>query len=109
MFKDFSSAFSTLRLHVLMERLLQSEMKSRIIRWVESFLTDISQCESKCCSVLPYYHEHWGPTRELYLSSPVSSDVFNLKSADDTVIVGSIAGDETNYRGCADEFAQRSR
>ncbi len=33
-----------------------------------------------------------------------SSDVFNVKFADDTVIVGLISEDETKYRGCVNEF-----
>lgn len=97
------------------KRLLQLQVNSRIIRWVESFFTDRSSCLSKCCSVFPHYYQHWGPQGSVI--SPVlftfyigewranSSDVeFGVKFADDTVIVGLITEDETEYQGCVDEF-----
>lgn len=44
LFIDFSSAFNTIRPHILMERLFKLGVNSRLIRWVESFLTDRLQC-----------------------------------------------------------------
>lgn len=76
-------------------------------------------CQSKSCSFLPdyyyYYYQHWGPTRESTISPVIftlytneckvnSSDVFNVKSVDDTAIVGFITKDETKYRGSVDEL-----
>lgn len=53
MFVDFSSAFNIKRLHILMERLLQCEVNNWLIRWVESFLTDRSQCIRANAAVYP--------------------------------------------------------
>lgn len=46
MFINFSSAFNTIRPHILMERLFKLGVNSRLIRWVESFLTNRVQCVS---------------------------------------------------------------
>lgn len=39
-FEDFSSAFSTIRPHLMMDRRLLLGLNANIVRWVESFLTD---------------------------------------------------------------------
>ena len=44
LFIDFSSAFSTIRPHIMMERLWQLGVNANIIRWGESFLTERAQC-----------------------------------------------------------------
>ncbi len=117
MFIDFSSAFNTIRLHILMERLLQLEVNSTIIRCVESFLTDRSQCVRVNAAVSsPIMTNTEAPQGSVI--SPVlftlytnesrakSSDVFSVKFTDDTVIVGLITKDETKYRRCVDEFVE---
>ena len=41
---DFSSAFNTIRPHIMMERLWQLGVNADIIMWGESFLTERAQC-----------------------------------------------------------------
>ncbi len=115
MFIDFSSAFNTIRPHILMERLFKLGVNSRLIRWVETFLTSRVQCV-RVNSVLssPIVTNTGAPQGSTI--SPVlytlytnecrgfSSDVFNIKYADDTAIVGLITEDEVDYRRGVDEF-----
>ncbi len=90
MFMDFSSAFNTIRPHILMERLSQLNVNSTIIKWVESFLIDRSQCvrvSSAVSSPIRTYAggssgEHYPPVLfTLYTDEcrSNSSDILNVK------------------------------
>ncbi len=114
-FIDFSSAFNTVRPHILMERLNKLGVKSRLFRCVESFLTSRVQCV-KVNSVLssPIVTNTGAPQGSTI--SPVlytlytnecrgfSSDICNIKYADDTAIVGLITEDEVDYHRGVGEF-----
>lgn len=118
MFIDFSSAFNTIRPHILMESRLG--LNGALIRWVKSFLTDRSQClriNSVLCSpIITNTGAPQGSTISpvlftLYTNECVgmSCNVFTDKYADDTAIIGLITEDEVEYRRCVDEFVNWSQ
>lgn len=76
---EFSSAFNAVKPPILMERLLQLEVNSRLIRWV-LFDRWITRCPIECCSVLPFHH-HLSLQSNLYTTEcgANSSNVLNVK------------------------------
>uniref|UniRef100_A0A4W6DRF4 Uncharacterized protein n=1 Tax=Lates calcarifer TaxID=8187 RepID=A0A4W6DRF4_LATCA len=82
-----SSAFNTIRLYILMERMLQLEV-NRIIRWVGSILTDRSQYVRVNAAMSSSIITNTGSPQGTN-SSHVFSDKFK---------------DETEYWGCVDKF-----
>ena len=86
------------------------------MKWVESFLTDRSQSVRVNAAVSSPITTNTGAPQGSVISAilfiiftnacNLNLDyVFNVKYADDTVIVGLITNnDETKYRQCVDEF-----
>lgn len=121
LFIDFSSAFNTIRPHIMMERLGQLGVNPNIIRWVESFLTERTQCVRVNEAVSSPIMTNTGSPQGSVIS-PVLFTLYTnecrsntpehltIKFADDTAIVGLILdSDETNYRAWVDQFADWCR
>ncbi len=97
-----------------MERLFKLGVNGRLIRWVESFLTSRIQCvrlnSVLSSSIVTNTGPHWEVRSPVLYSIYTnecrgsSSDVFNIKYADDTAIVCLITEDEVDYRRGVDEF-----
>jgi len=107
LFIDFSSAFNTIRPHIMMERLGQLGVNPNLIRSVESFLTQRTQCvrENKVVSsqimTTPQGSVTLPVLFTLYTNECRSntSEHLTIKFADDTAIVELIQNcDETNCR-----------
>ena len=118
LFIDFSSAFNTIKPHVMLHKLMAMNVNSNIIKWIYDYLTGRPQYVK-----LGGFHSdlictHTGAPQgcvlspflfTLYTNDCLSS--FNncsiLKYADDTVIIGNITNDDiSNYTQQVDMFVQ---
>jgi hypothetical protein len=115
---DFSSAFNTIKPHIMIKKLCDMNVNCNTIKWVHSYLTSRTQ------------YVKWGDVRSstittntgapqgcvlspmlftLYTNDCVSiSDQCTiLKYADDTVILGNISNNDTSvYREVVDTFVE---
>ncbi len=100
MFMDFSSAFNTIRPHILMERLSQLNVNGSVrVNSAVSFPVRTYTGAPQGGVISPVLFALY--TDECRLNS---SDVLIGKFADDTVIVGLIVAGEAKYCECVDEF-----
>ena len=99
LFVDFSSAFNTIQIHILMEKLIKMGINSNIVLWIRSFLTDRFQYVRFKGEVSHTILINTGAPQGCVLSALLftlythecksSSDMcVTLKYADDTVIIG---------------------
>ena len=98
-FVDFSSAFNTIQPHLLVKKLLDMEVNSNIIHWVNSFLTHREQQVRINSTVSPKLVINTGAPQGCVLS-PILYTIYTndcttinpenqmIKYADDTCIVG---------------------
>lgn len=117
LFIDFPSAFNTIRPHLMMERLLHLGVNANIIRWVESFLTERTQCVRVNKAVSSSILTNTGAPQGNVISPVLftlytnecrsnTADHVTIKFADDTAIVGLIQNNnESQYRDWVDQFA----
>ena len=109
-FVDFSSAFNTMQIHVLIQKLGHMNAPPSLILWIKEFLSDRTQVvKVKNCLSNPISLNSGAP-QGCVLSALLfildtndcraeGENVSILKYADDTVIVGLMNNDdETNYR-----------
>ena len=116
LFIDFSSAFNTIKPHVLLKKLYNMNVNTTILKWIHSYLTSRTQ------------YVRWGDVRSntivtntgapqgcvlspvlftLYTNDCVSANdqCTIIKYADDTVLIGNIVNNDTNgYRESVRNF-----
>ena len=124
-FIDFSSAFNTIKVHIMIEKLRQVDVKPSLILWITDFLSNRTQQVKVHDQLSQQITLNTGSPQGCVLSAllfilytndckSVNDDVTILKYADDTVIIGIINQGEENYRNelihfsgwCKDNFLQ---
>ena len=124
-FIDFSSAFNTRQIHVMIEKLKDLFVKPSMILWIKDFLSNRTQKVKVQNELSEEVTMNTGSPQGCVLSAllfilyndcrTVNDDVTILKYADDTVVIGLInKGEEENYRTelqhfttwCATNFLQ---
>ena len=116
LFVDFNSAFNTIILALLQDKLSQLNVPDSTCRWITNFLPDRKQC----VKLGTHVSDSWSISTEspqgfalsplhfyLYTNSCTSShpSVKLLKFADDTTLIRLISGkDESDYRWEADNL-----
>ena len=116
-FVDFSSAFNTLRNHVLVDKLRQMTVKSSLILWIQNFLSNRTQRVKVLDKLSESITINTGSPQGCVLSAPLfilytndckatRDGVKIVKYADDTAIVGLISQNELNYRCEVNRFQE---
>eukprot|EP00057_Strongylocentrotus_purpuratus_P014910 XP_011669384.1 PREDICTED: uncharacterized protein LOC105440656 [Strongylocentrotus purpuratus] len=117
LFVDFSSAFNTIRPHVLVEKLKRLEVRPSLILWIVDFLQNRTQQVREKNTMSESIVTNIGSPQGCVLSAILfvlytndcrssSENVSVLKYADDTVIVGNIRGSETEYEDYLNWFTE---
>ena len=115
LFADFSSAFNTIQPHLLIEKLINTNVNSKLILWISNFLTNrqqyvrVNDAHSSIattntgapqgCVMSPVLFTTY--TNECTAHHP---DCLLVKFADDASLVALITNSENNYRGEIVEF-----
>ena len=109
LFVDFSSAFNTMQPHILLKRLYDMNVNSKLIQWIYSYLTSRPQYVKLKNVKSDVLVTNTGAPQGCVLSpllftlytnncESLSESCHIIKYADDTVIVGNISnGDESKY------------
>ena len=118
LFVDFSSAFHTIKPHILLKKLYEMEVNCKLIRWIHSYLTNRPQYVKLGCVKSGHVVTNTGAPQGCVLSPILftlytndcisfSEECVLLKYADDTVIIGNITDDNTSsYRCQVDSFVK---
>ena len=118
LFVDFSSAFNTMQIHVLLQKLHQMNVPPSLILWIKDFLSDRTQVVKVQNCLSNPITLNTGAPQGCVLSALLfilytndcrakGENVSILKYADDTVIVGLMNnGDESNYRSNVRHFTE---
>lgn len=118
LFIDFSSAFNTIKPHILLQKLVAMNLNSNIIRWIYDYLTRRPQYVKMGGFLSDLICTYTGAPQgcvlspflfTLYTNDCLSS--FNncsiLKYADDTVIIGNVMNNDiSDYSGQVDTFVE---
>lgn len=106
LFIDFSSAFNTIKPHILLRKLYHMNVNSSVIRWIYSYLTMRPQYVKMCNIQSNVICTNTGAPQGCVLSPLLFTLYTNdcssnfegcslLKYADDTVIIGNITNNDT--------------
>ena len=115
LFVDFSSAFNTMQIHILLQKLHHMKVPPSLILWIKDFLCNRSQTVKVQNTLSDPVCLNTGAPQGCVLSALLfilytndcnskGRNVSILKYADDTVILGLIDKDETSYRAEIDRF-----
>lgn len=115
LFVDFSSAFNTIQIHVLIDRLISMNVNANIIMWVHSFLYQRSQYVKFKGVLSDNVQSNTGAPQGCVLSpllftlytSNCRSESENCKLykyADDTALIGLCSNDHLSYSLEVDRF-----
>ena len=120
LFIDFSSAFNTIKPHIMLRKLYEMNVNSNLIKWIFSYLTMRPQFVRMGCTKSDVIVCNTGAPQGCVLSpllftlytNDCISDAENcknctiLKYADDTVIIGNICDDTQTYKKQVQSFVQ---
>jgi gmma-aminobutyric acid receptor subunit gamma/cGMP-dependent protein kinase 2 len=121
LFVDFSSAFNTIKPHIMLRKLQDMNVNGYLIKWVTNYLTGRPQYVKLNGVISEKVITNTGAPQgcvlspllfTLYTNDCVSSqdNCTLLKYADDTVILGNILNNDTTmYRRQIDEFVEWCR